>query len=721
MVDLQSVSYETIVEAYRYFTQLPEVTSASIRAEENENIISVQSMWSQRDIDRKEKTSFGRTYVLDAAKNVVVSCSSPQEINNQVWNVASPSGKYRAILRKQKDKKGDDKQYLEIWNAVQKVKTINVEGLEKHGKIISDDGHFGSFQWSRAEGHVLYVAEKKRPKASSFFDSKPFSESTESKEKETARGDEFLYYQNWGEQITEQSSTVLCVMDVETGTVSVLESVPENVSPGQAVWAPDDAGVVFIGWIHEPYRLGLKHCVQRRSFVYHLDIQKNKIEKISEDGRAVRFPRFSPDDRWLVYLDTLDSGPHNMCSRLMMCEWERRHDGLKPILDIVNSAKEEEFPGLFTWSVPVHTWLSDSIHLVLNTFWGSRSEVVVVNTQTKSVVRVRPDLASWSSTVLDIHGNHVVIGCSSPNQAPYLIFGTLVPSDLGSSQWLRLDNKSEVITSFEWQIIQHSPSSDRVHPKYGNLDYESILYLPKGSSVNGSKPPLILFPHGGPHSVCDGSFAFQPAVYCHCGFAVLLVNFRGSLGFGQDSILSILGRIGDQDVKDCKSAADEVIEKGLADGTKVVVCGGSHGGFLATHLIGQYPDYFKAACARNPVTNLTSMVGTTDIISWVFTEVGETFSYDTQVDATILSKMWDASPVRCIKQVKTPVLLQVGLKDLRVPPSQSLEYWKMLKANGVPVRCLTYPDSNHPLSEVEVEADGLINSILWFCQHLTSQ
>lgn len=41
-------------------------------------------------------------------------------------------------------------------------------------------------------------------------------------------------------------------------------------------------------------------------------------EKISEDGRAVRFPRFSPDDRWLVYLDTLDSGPHNMCSRLMM-------------------------------------------------------------------------------------------------------------------------------------------------------------------------------------------------------------------------------------------------------------------------------------------------------------------------------------------------------------------------------------------------------------------
>lgn len=53
--------------------------------------------------------------------------------------------------------------------------------------LIPFSGHFGSFQWSRAEGHVLYVAEKKRPKASSFFDSKPFSESTESKEKETAR------------------------------------------------------------------------------------------------------------------------------------------------------------------------------------------------------------------------------------------------------------------------------------------------------------------------------------------------------------------------------------------------------------------------------------------------------------------------------------------------------------------------------------------------------
>lgn len=110
------------------------------------------------------------------------------------------------------------------------------------------------------------------------------------------QGDQFVFYEDWGENMVSKSTPVLCVLDIESGNISVLEGVPEHVSPGQvspasaeitfgpwvlafssipsshlthggcfqAFWAPGDTGVVFIGWWHEPFRLGVRFCSNRR-------------------------------------------------------------------------------------------------------------------------------------------------------------------------------------------------------------------------------------------------------------------------------------------------------------------------------------------------------------------------------------------------------------------------------------------------------------------------
>ena len=92
------------------------------------------------------------------------------------------------------------------------------------------------------------------------------------------------------------------------------------------------------------------------------------------------------------------------------------------------------------------------------------------------------------------------------------------------------------------------------------------------------------------------------------------MNYRGSLGYGQRSIDSLLGTIGRNDVDDMVQAVHSVIDNDKnIDKTRLFIVGGSHGGFLAAHLIGQFPKMFCSAAMRNPVTNIPPMAAVSDI------------------------------------------------------------------------------------------------------------
>jgi acylaminoacyl-peptidase len=114
----------------------------------------------------------------------------------------------------------------------------------------------------------------------------------------------------------------------------------------------------------------------------------------------------------------------------------------------------------------------------------------------------------------------------------------------------------------------------------------------------------------------------------------------------------------------------------------------------------------------------------TDIPDWVFVECFGNYDWKQFGPPTKdeIAIMYDLSPVSRsvsrIKQVKTPTLVGLGLADLRVPPSQGLEWYYTLRSNGIPTKLLTYPDEDHAIAGVGAEADHWINIKRFFDEHL---
>jgi acylaminoacyl-peptidase len=293
------------------------------------------------------------------------------------------------------------------------------------------------------------------------------------------------------------------------------------------------------------------------------------------------------------------------------------------------------FPGLFVNQLRDDCFSPDGKYIVTTTEWGSVNKIVSISLVDGTISPINFDLttsegfndSACQQFICFADDGSAIVTQAEPN-CPTLL-GQLLPtfledtskcasslladmSAISSTSFSSLepDCRTKAAIGYRYQLLNTWPAHGDIKVPIG-----SILLLPEGAGEE--KLPLIVVPHGGPHTCMSTSYVPSYSFLCKNGrYAILHVNFRGSTGFGQAALESLAGTAGTLDVLDVVAATRSVIDTGFIDLGRVGICGGSHGGFLAGHCIGQHPDLFKVAAMRNPCTNIASMVTSTDIPDW---------------------------------------------------------------------------------------------------------
>ncbi|KAF8882831.1 Alpha/Beta hydrolase protein [Infundibulicybe gibba] len=710
---------------YKQLTEIPIPRSAQFL---EPNVIQITS--STTDHIRNEKRTISKTISLGSD---IISAPQYQDRGEIVAALTSPSYRHHATLIESKAS-GKTKRFVEVWQGSRRVASKDVS--EVHDAFYTDE-HLASLCFSASEGSLLYTAEAKVP------DDKddPFKK--------------FRYVPQLGEGIAGKRRPTIYILDWESSAQAEPSLTPLSVtSPillGQAIFSHDSNRKIYAtGYEYLPdgRLLGVKGCTNRPSGIWEISLSPTSantsaipcdLKKLTPTSLSCRSPRLvktPAGDSILLWLSCPTGGPHAATSTLhsLNVTPSKFTGSIATIVDTVFQPTSSGFPGLYPdLNLPPSTFVEltgrPEPSVVFHSLWGSRSTVLLVSLDGQ-VEDITPNLdGKWTNwTVLTSDGhNRIVCARSTPASPAEIVLGKF--DDSGSIQW-RLLEKPNLDPQVEKRLSDLQAS---VHKIPNQHPTESIVIQRKNSS--GKKDPCITFIHGGPHTTTTTAFTPLIVALALEGYTISMPNYTGSLGFGESVVRALIGQCGRKDVDDCIASARHMITLGIADeGPKnQMVMGGSHGGFLSAHLIGQFPNFFGAAVIRNPVISLGE-ISTSDLPDWHYAELGLDFPLsssptdgETQLqerplptpfmDPAVFQRLYKSAPVQYINAITAHVLLLIGEVDQRASPTQGVGLYHALKGRKDgkgEVEMLLFPGESHALEGVECARVWFSAAIDWF-------
>jgi dipeptidyl aminopeptidase/acylaminoacyl peptidase len=411
-----------------------------------------------------------------------------------------------------------------------------------------------------------------------------------------------------------------------------------------------------------PYDAARDEAARNDNDIYVVPVAGGTPRKLATYVGAESNLSWSPDSRRLAFVGAATRTSND---RLM-------------VVDVANGALANLTP---TWQYEPGglEWLPNG-DIAMWADIGGRSALYMVNARNGQMREVLSGRRKVRNFTFDAQGRQVA----------YISTSVTKPTELYLAG---VDGRGErKLTSFNDSLNAEIAWSDAERITFnsvGGLEIEGWLMKPFGYT-EGRRYPLVLYIHGGPHSQYGEQWFDETQNLAAAGFMVLYTNPRGSSGYGADFTFSTRGRWFAEDYEDLMKAVDLAAARSDVDSTKMGVTGGSYGGVM-TAWVTVKTNRFKAAQADRMISNWWSWYGTSDAQGLTEFEF-----YGRPQDNPA---MYDSlSPIRYVRQVKTPTFILQSEEDHRTPMTDAEQWFAALKRQGVPVEFVRYPRSTHDLS-----------------------
>jgi len=255
--------------------------------------------------------------------------------------------------------------------------------------------------------------------------------------------------------------------------------------------------------------------------------------------------------------------------------------------------------------------------------------------------------------------------------------------------------------------------AERQTSRYERLEFmgsdghllEGLVALPPGFDPGSGRAPLIVKIHGGPMAYDAPDFAFDVQYWAGRGYLVLMVNYRGSISYGEAFCTVIRGDWGPREHEDVMSGVDALVYKGWADPERLYCTGFSQGGIMTNWAVG-HTDRFRAAVSEHGMWDYVAAFGTDDCHRWWQDDLGMPWHN------------WEGyrkmSPMMAVDRIRTPLMITAGEVDWRCPLSQSEQLYVSLKKRGVPTRLVIYQGERHDIRKPRRAIDRIRRILEWF-------
>jgi dipeptidyl aminopeptidase/acylaminoacyl peptidase len=489
--------------------------------------------------------------------------------------------------------------------------------------------------------------------------------------------------------ISPDGTRVACVRETHNGSaatdvVNEIVVLPlDGAAPAEIVatgrdfyaaprWAPDGDSLAWLAWDHPNMPWDGTEL-----FVDGVRVAGGPSESVVQ-------PEWSPDG--VLHFASDRNGWWNLY----------RAGGDRPL-----AAKEAEFAGpawvcglsLYAFLADgrlVCTWSErDGAHLGLVSDDGRLDEVATPYTSIQSVRAGRS-------------GGEVVAIAASPSQS-----SAVVALDADATGFPVVIRKSRD-TDFDAAYLSTPEAIE--FPTEGGLTAHAFYYRPVNPDVvapSGDAPPLIVFSHGGPTSATSSVLNVAIQYWTTRGFAVVDVNYGGSTGYGREYRDRLKGAWGIVDMDDCANAARYLAGRGLVDGTRLFIRGGSAGGYTTLCAL-VFRDDFAAGASYYGVADAEALARDTHKFESRYLD-GLIGPYPEARDVYVAR-----SPIHFADRVACPVILFQGLEDAVVPPDQAEVFVAALTEKGLPFAYVEYEGEQHGFRRAETIRDAIDSELAFY-------